>query len=188
MKQTNILLPCVNDSQRSYTSKVQLQYDEPLYNQVVGRFMVDGIFAPVNSKVYRKNREITKTSFLVNIFCQSLLPFVISRFQCGAFSLPREWLNISNDLPNLIINEEWHILYILWVFTLSLCCLRNKYSIIQLKALVKNNSYKCWALTANLIAVRLPYLPLHAVHLPTEVSVRTDQRATSKYFNLISAG
>ena len=62
MKQTNILLPCVNDSQRSYTSKVQLQYDEPLYNQVVGRFMVDGIFAPVNSKVYRKNREITKTS------------------------------------------------------------------------------------------------------------------------------
>ena len=187
MKQTNILLPCVNDSQRSYTSKVQLQYDEPLYNQVVGRFMVDGIFAPVNSKVYRKNREITRPRYSKHILPVPL-PFVISRFQCGAFSLPRGWLNISNDLPNLIINEGWHILYILWVFTLSLCCLRNKYSIIQLKALVKNNSYKCWALMANLIVVRLPYLPLHAVHLPTEVSVRTDQRATSKYFNLISAG
>ena len=117
------------------------------------------------------------------------LPFVISRFQCGAFSLPRGWLSISSDLPNLIICEESHILYyILWVFTLSLCCLRKKYSIIQLKALVKNNSHKCRALMANLIGIRLPYLPLHAVHVPTEVVVCTDQRATSKHVNLISAG
>ena len=41
---------------------------------------------------------------------------------------------------------------------------------------------------ANLIGIRLPYLPLHAVHVPTEVVVRTDQRATSKHVNLISAG
>ena len=46
MKQITIL--CVDDSQRSYTSEVQLQYDEPLYNQVVGRLM-DGIYASINS-------------------------------------------------------------------------------------------------------------------------------------------
>ena len=49
MKQINILLPCVDDSQRSYTSEVQLQYDEPLYNQVDGRLIMDGIYAPINS-------------------------------------------------------------------------------------------------------------------------------------------
>ena len=37
-------------------------------------------------------------------------------------------------------------------------------------------------------SIRLPYLPLHAVHVPTEVVVRTDQRATSKHVNLISDG
>ena len=49
MKQINILFPCVDDSQRSYTSEVQLQYDEPLYNQVVGRLVMDCIYAPINS-------------------------------------------------------------------------------------------------------------------------------------------
>ena len=49
MKQINILLPCVDDSQTSYTSEVQLQYDEPLYNQVDGRLIMDGIYAPINS-------------------------------------------------------------------------------------------------------------------------------------------
>lgn len=187
MKQINILLPCVDDSQRSYTSEVQLQYDEPLYNQVDGRLIMEGIYAPINSKMYRNNCEITRPRYSKRILPVPL-PFVISRFQCGAFSLPRGWLSISSDLPNLIINEEWHILYILWVFTLSLCCLRKKYSIIQLKALVKNNSHRCRALMANLIGIRPPYLPLHAVHVPTEVVVCTDQRATSKHVNLISAG
>ena len=187
MKQINILLPCVDDSQRSYTSEVQLQYDEPLYNQVVGRLIMDGVYAPINSKIYRNNCEITRPRYSKHILPVPL-PFVISRFQCSAFSLPRGWLSISSDLPKLIICEEWHILYILWVFTLSLCCLRKKYSIIQLKALVKNNSHRCRALMANLIGIRPPYLPLHAVHVPTEVVVCTDQRATSKHVNLISAG
>lgn len=53
VKQINILPPCVDDSQRRYTSEVQLQYDEPLYNQVVGRLIMDGIYAPINSKIYR---------------------------------------------------------------------------------------------------------------------------------------
>ena len=125
VKQINILLPCVDDSQRSYTSEVQLQYDEPLYNQVVGRLIMDGVYAPINSKIYRNNCEITRPRYSKHILPVPL-PFVISRFQCSAFSLPRGWLSISSDLPNLIINEEWHILYILWVFTLSLCCLRKK--------------------------------------------------------------
>ena len=51
MKQINILLPCVDDSQRRYASKVQLQYDEPIYNQVLGRLIMDVIYAPVNSKI-----------------------------------------------------------------------------------------------------------------------------------------
>ena len=54
MKQINILLPCVDDSQRSYTSEVQLQYDEPLYNQVDGRLIMDGIYAPINSIIIRQ--------------------------------------------------------------------------------------------------------------------------------------
>ena len=106
--------------------------------QVVGRLIMDGIYAPVNSKVYRNNCEITRPRYSKHILPVPL-PFVISRFQCGAFSLPRGWLSISSDLPNLIINEECHILHIPWVFTLSLCCLRKKYSIIQLKAFMKNN-------------------------------------------------
>ena len=28
---------------------MQLQYDEPLYNQVDGRLLMDGIYAPINS-------------------------------------------------------------------------------------------------------------------------------------------
>ena len=37
---------------------------------------------------------------------------------------PSRWITYI-DLPNLIINEEWHLLYILWAFTLSLCYLRK---------------------------------------------------------------
>ena len=95
MKQINILLPCVDDSQRSYTSEVQLQYDEPLYNQVVGRLIMDGIYTPVNSKVYRNNCEITRPRYSKHILSVPL-PFVISRFQRVAFSLPRGWLSRSN--------------------------------------------------------------------------------------------
>ena len=98
VKQINILLPCVDDSQRSYTSEVQLQYDEPLYNQVVGRLIMDGIYAPINSKIYRNNCEITRPRYSKHILPVPL-PFVISRFQCGAFSLARGWLNRSNLLP-----------------------------------------------------------------------------------------
>ena len=80
MKQINILLPCVDDSQRSYTSKVQLQYDEPIYNQVLGRLIMDVIYAPVNSKVYRNNCEITRPRYRKHILPVPL-PLVISRFQ-----------------------------------------------------------------------------------------------------------
>ena len=124
MKQINILLPCVDDNQRRYTSGVQLQYDEPLYNQVVGRLIVDGIYAPIKRKIYRNNCEITRPRYSKHILPVPL-PFAMSRFQCSAFSVRGGWLSISSDLPNLIINEEWHILYILWVFTLSLFCLRK---------------------------------------------------------------
>ena len=154
MKQINILLPCVDDSQRSYTSEVQLQYDEPLYNQVVGRLIMDGVYAPINSKIYRNNCEITRPRYSKHILPVPLLYQVPSLYQ-GSNVLLSLSLSISSDLPNLIINEQWHILYILWVFTLSLCCLRKKYSIIQLKALVKNNSHKCRALMANWIGIRV---------------------------------
>ena len=125
MKQINILLPCVDDSQRSYTSEVQLQYDEPLYNQVVGRLIMDGVYAPINSKIYRNNCEITRPRYSKHILPVPLLYQVPSLYQ-GSNVLLSLSLSISSDLPNLIINEQWHILYILWVFTLSLCCLRKK--------------------------------------------------------------
>ena len=57
MKQINILFPCVDDSQRSYTSEVQLQYDEPLYNQVDGRLIMDGIYAPINSIIIHQTHN-----------------------------------------------------------------------------------------------------------------------------------
>ena len=63
MKQINILLPCVDDSQRRYTSEMQLQYDEPPYNQVVGRLIMDGTYAPINSKIYRNNCEIPRPRY-----------------------------------------------------------------------------------------------------------------------------
>ena len=78
-------------------------------------------------------------------------------------------------------------IYTVGIYLVTLL-LEKKYSIIQLKALGKNNSHKRRALMANLIGIRLAYLPLHAVHVPTEVVVRTDQRATNKHVNLIFAG
>ena len=80
MKQINLLLPCVDDSQRSYTSKVQLQYDKPIYNQVLGRLIMDSMYTPVNSKVYRNNCEITRPRYS-KLILPVPLPFVISRFQ-----------------------------------------------------------------------------------------------------------
>ena len=68
MKQINILLPCVDDSQRSYTSEVQLQYDEPLYNQVDGRLIMDGIYAPINSIIRQTHYEKSDWSRAFNQF------------------------------------------------------------------------------------------------------------------------
>ena len=42
---------------------MQLQYDEPLNNQVVGRLTMDGTYAPTISKIYRNNCEIARPRY-----------------------------------------------------------------------------------------------------------------------------
>ena len=89
VKQINILFPCVDDSQRSYTSEVQLQYDEPLYNQVVGRLVMDCIYAPINSIIihqtpYEKSdwsrafNQFTISCDMINAISAADIAFIMS--------------------------------------------------------------------------------------------------------------